>query len=289
MPIVVPVAPAIDPIKLLYIGDSSTGKTGSLASLAGAGYRLGIIDLDGGTEVIKNLLTSPTSKYPRDSMSRVFRIQLTEDMHFINGKFVPKMATSWSRLGDLLNKFKGTDPTHGPIDLGPVAQWGSNDILIIDSLTAAAQAALEFHYQLGGKLINGSSGFEYQRDIGTAQGYVEQMLRALCSKMLKCNVIVISHITYVADKEAPPPMPNEQPAEKGFPSAIGRAASPRIPQKFNHLLQAKFEGQGIGSVAKIFTKTQGPVLLKTAAPMTAKASYPLETGLADFFRAVRGQ
>ena len=39
-------------VKVLYIGDSGTGKTGSLASLVGAGYVLKILDLDNGLDAL---------------------------------------------------------------------------------------------------------------------------------------------------------------------------------------------------------------------------------------------
>src|ERR1017187_3368123 len=35
-------------VKILFIGDSGTGKTGALASLLSAGYKLNIIDMDNG-------------------------------------------------------------------------------------------------------------------------------------------------------------------------------------------------------------------------------------------------
>src|SRR5947207_14204487 len=39
-------------VKLLYIGDSGTGKTGSLTSLVKGGYKLRILDCDNGLDVL---------------------------------------------------------------------------------------------------------------------------------------------------------------------------------------------------------------------------------------------
>ena len=39
-------------VKLLYLGDSGTGKTGSLVSLVQAGYKLRVIDLDDGLDAL---------------------------------------------------------------------------------------------------------------------------------------------------------------------------------------------------------------------------------------------
>ncbi len=39
------------PIKLALLGNSGDGKTGALASLANAGYRLAVFDFDGGLDI----------------------------------------------------------------------------------------------------------------------------------------------------------------------------------------------------------------------------------------------
>ena len=45
-----------EPIKGLVLGNSGAGKTGSLASLAKAGYHFHIIDYDKGTNILRNIL-----------------------------------------------------------------------------------------------------------------------------------------------------------------------------------------------------------------------------------------
>ena len=40
------------PFKGMIIGDSGSGKTGSLASLAAAGYKLVIMDFDSGLDIL---------------------------------------------------------------------------------------------------------------------------------------------------------------------------------------------------------------------------------------------
>ena len=41
-------------VKMLYVGTSGTGKTGSLASLVAAGYKLRVLDLDNGVGTLIN-------------------------------------------------------------------------------------------------------------------------------------------------------------------------------------------------------------------------------------------
>ena len=42
------------PIKMLVIGDTGTGKTGALASLANSGYKLHILDYDNCLDFLSN-------------------------------------------------------------------------------------------------------------------------------------------------------------------------------------------------------------------------------------------
>ena len=42
-----------DYVKLLLCGDSGSGKSGALASLVGAGYKLRILDMDNGLDSLK--------------------------------------------------------------------------------------------------------------------------------------------------------------------------------------------------------------------------------------------
>ena len=54
-------------------------------------------------------------------------------------------------------------------------------------------------------------------------------------------------------------------------------------QYFNSTLQAKT----VGNQHVILTNTADHVELKTIAPLRVKPSYPLETGLAEYFRDIR--
>lgn len=51
--------------KILMIGNNGSGKTGSLVSLAKAGYKLRVLDLDKGTEILAQLLASDKAALAR--------------------------------------------------------------------------------------------------------------------------------------------------------------------------------------------------------------------------------
>lgn len=272
--------------KLLFIGDSGGGKSGALASLPAAGYNLRIVDTDNGLDVLKNLLTDPNSSYMRQdprSAERVHFVTLTDKMKNVNGKLMPTAATVWTRAIGLLQDWKEPEldaegkPIPGKFinQLGPITTWGPQDVLVIDSLTMLSNAALAFVLSMNGRL----GQHPQLQDWGAGQGLVEGLLQMLYDENVKCNVIVNCHITFIGDEGQP---------TRGYPNTLGKALPPKVGRYFNTILMARSTGQGTNIKRKILTNTNGVVELKNTAPLKVQAEYPLETGLADYFKAVRG-
>ncbi len=259
--------------KLLFIGDSGAGKTGALASLAAEGYKLHIMDLDNGLDVLKNLLTDHSSQYVKQNpkaADNVDFITITDQMKNINGRLVPKTATAWTRAVKLI-----MDWQDGEIKLGPITTWGQQDILVIDSLTMLSTAALNFILSMNGRL----GQRPHQSDWGDGQQLVEGMLQGLYDDGVQCNVIVCCHITFLGEDGGP---------LRGYPNTLGKALPPKVGRYFNTALMARTVGQGTMQKRKILTNTSGIVELKNTAPMRVLPEYDLSTGLAEYFKAVRG-
>lgn len=267
--------------KMLLLGDSGSGKTGALCSLAGVGYNLRILDLDNGLDVVKNILTDSTAPYGKDAASRVNFVTLTEKMKMVANKPVAVSANVWSRTMNLLSNW-----TDGEEKFGPVTTWGPNDILVVDSLTLLGTAAMNHILSLNGRL----GQHPYQSDWGLAQSLLESLLQMLFSTELRCNVIMLCHITMMGESVtgADGKTLNDVGVRKGYPNALGRSLPRRIGQYFNTSLMVTTSGTGAGVRRNIVTTTNGTVDLKNSHPIKVKPSYPQATGLADYFLAVRG-
>ena len=260
--------------KMLLIGNSGSGKTSALASLARAGYNLRIIDADAGTDILFNLLRDDPA-----AMERVIYELCQDKMKSVNGQAIPDgipgatkkalgLMTHWK-----MPETKGTDGVVYPAyDLGPISAWGSKDILVIDSLTHFSIAALRYcRVTMPSK--------DGRMDYYNAQQIIEGMLGLLCSDAIKCNVIVISHITYIG----------EEGNQRGYPAAIGSALSARIGSYFNTCLQVATKGFGANTKRMIYTQPIGDVDIKNSAPIGMPKEFGIENGLAEFFAHVRGE
>ena len=269
--------------KLLFLGQSGSGKSGALASLLAAGYNVRVVDFDNGIETLVNILTDAKSPYPKDSISRLDYFTLTDEYHELNGKPVCKSAKAWAKMVSLLGNW-----TDGDTKYGKITTWTNKDVLVLDTLTRLSTAAMNFNLQLNGLLGKPRTQNEARRDIWAAQSLIESLLQMLYDSSVHCNVIVNSHITYIDDEGQGPAMPDSEGRmtrlQHGFPSSLGKALGPRIPTYFNTTLLAKVDATGR---RRIHTQSTDLVNLKTSAPFRMPPTFPLETGLADYFKLVQ--
>lgn len=291
------------PIKAILIGESGDGKTGAVASLCGP-FNVRHVDLDNGANALLDLITSekPGSKYPRDAIEHYRWETLSEKMRFTtDGRIVPATATVWPKMIKLLEegKFSAKSKAEWSMlkqdipaaDFGGILKWTDKDVLVVDTMSTAGTAAQNFHLSFQSALGTVRTQNEWRRDIGAAQSYLDTLLQLVSSDQVKCNVLLLTHITYAkADGTL------AQPGEKdpatgmdvqmiGFPSTIGRAQTKNVAKLFNDVLLVK----RVGSTSTIYTKSQGQVKLKTGFPTRVKDQYPQETGLLQYFRDVRGE
>lgn len=247
-------------IKLLYIGDPGSGKTGSLASLVAAGYNMRIIDFD---ELLAPLLTYVNRTCP-DKINNVSYATFTD-------KYTPD-ATGNPVIQGIPNAFSRAVKCmeHWNIDgedLGKPATWGENTILVIDSLSSMAQAAFNWAAALN------PSVKDYLVKYGVAQERIKNQLLTLRATSFNTNVIVIAHVKY--DK-------NHLGIQKGFPKTVGNALDGDVGSWFSHILQAETP---LNSPRIIRTKPNGLIELKNTAILPD--TLPIDTGLATFFAATR--
>src|SRR5882672_2982586 len=144
--------------KLIYIGDSSTGKTGSLVSLLGAGYKFKILDLDNGLETMKIYareqqldLSGVEYETYRDEYRSTKQGAMLKGMPKAFTDALAKM-TEWSEIED--------DKT----------------IFVLDSLSAYGRAAYEW-----AKFMNPTSGSGKQQDARQWYFTAQQALEATIS------------------------------------------------------------------------------------------------------------
>lgn len=238
--------------KLLLVGDSGTGKTSSLATLANAGYKVNILDYDAGLDILKNYLTP-------DGLKNVNYLTLKDDM---------TKATAWQRGRDIVFKGWKTETE----DLGKVQDWSADTVLVIDSLTFMGDAAKHAAAALNGKPITGQLS---QQEWGEAVRVVENFLDYITSDFVKCNLVMTA---------LPLPLEDDSGVSRLYPSAVTKAfSSMKVAKYFNNLFRVANRRDGTP-----YFRTAGDARMacKNSAPKIIKPEE--DANLAEIFKKLQG-
>jgi len=248
-------------VKLLYIGDSGTGKTGSLASLVADGYKLRILDLDNGIDPLIAFVRrdSPANLDNIEYETRRDKYKGTASGPIVSGQpraFVDSLSlmTKWTS--------EPSDPS----------SWGEDTIFVLDSLTAMGRNALDWATGMAPMAKDPRNWYF------TAQKAVENVIAMLTSEGFNCNVIVITHVQF---KELP------DGTTRGYANAVGSALGPIIPKYFNSVVLAQSQGSGKNVKRTIQTVPTAFIDLKNPAPFKIDQILPLETGLSTLFKTLK--
>lgn len=246
-------------VKLLLTGDSGSGKSGALASLVAAGYRLRVLDMDNGLDPLKTFVMK---ECPQSVGNVEFRTLRDNVSTTAAGPKVVKPKAFVDAM-KMLDHWRYDD-----IDLGSPSTWGPDCICVLDSLSFFSDAAFDWAQSLN------PSAKDPRQWFYSAQQAVESALALLTSASFATNVIVSAHVRYTTGDDG---------RSKGYPNAIGSALGPTIPRYFNHWAQCENKA----GKRTIQTAATSMFDLKNTKPFTMEKSYDLSDGLAKFFAVLR--
>lgn len=249
--------------KLLLTGDSGSGKSGALASLVAAGYKLRILDMDNGLDPLKTFVMKDCPELADNVEYVTFR----DDYETTKTGIKVKKPQAFVAAMKLLDHWK-YDNAGTPIDLGPPADFGPDCIVVLDSLSFFSDAAFNWAESMNPTAKDPRQWFY------SAQQAVESALALLTSGSFRTNVIVSAHVRYTTGDDG---------ANKGYPNAIGSALGPTIPRYFNHWAQCANKA-GKRTIQTAATATFD---LKNTKPFEMEKTYDLSDGLAKFFAVLR--
>lgn len=242
--------------KALYIGDSGTGKTGSLVSLLSAGYNLKILDMDNGLD---SLVHYARAQCPERLVNVEFETIRDEYRASKAGPVIKGAPIAFVKALEIMTKWAEVED--------------ENTVFILDSGSAFGKAAYEW-----AKGLNPMAKDPRQWYFAGQQA-VEATIAMLTGDQFKMNVLVITHVNYKELSEG---------SSKGYANFIGSALGPIVAKYFNTLILAESQGAGTNTKRRIKTMPTGIIDLKVPNPKIER-ELPLETGLATLFTNLKGQ
>jgi len=227
------------------------------------GYKLRILDLDNGLDSLKLQIQQRGLK--ADTVD--FKTLRDKWKGGSQGPVLDGMPTAFTQAMQSLNHWKD-----GDVDLGKPSDWGPDTVLVVDSLTFLSEAAFNWATALN------PSAKDKRQIYGAAQDAIENTLALLTGESFRANVIVIAHVKYLDRPDG---------SQKGFPTSIGNALSPKIPAYFNNaaLVETTGAGQGLKRIVRVHST--GLIDLKSPASFKLAQQLPIETALSEIFKSNR--
>lgn len=232
-----------EPARVLLVGFPGSGKTGSLACLANAGFKLRVLDFDGNLK--------PLIQFTRPECRQNIDVITLEDKMRQGPKYAEPVGIpeAFSTAHKLLDHWKYKDGEE-EVDLGRSRDWGQDTIVVLDSLTAMGKAA----FRRAMVLQNKTPGNITDQVWGLAMEEQENFIERLTSAQNKHHVICLSHLVMVGPKEVRRGDDDITKEIKErmvdlvqtrlYPSALGQKLPPKIGAHFPCLLLLETQVKG---------------------------------------------
>ena len=247
------------PPRILICGEPAAGKTGSLAQLANAGYRLMIHDFDSNLRVIGSYLKPDAHADVYVSTYAAAKITNT-NLFAGTGVAGTQALNELRRFTKMLEHWKVPDGE----DLGPSTSWTPNDVVVIDSGTFLGELLL----------LAAKEDPETKRDdrslYNVAGRYYGAILDHLTGAKVGASVIVLTHLMQTGDKDEQGKITGRQ---RDIPVGVGEKFSKKMQTYFSDIWHLEVDRAG-GRVFK--TAATNSASLRTSAPTLIKASEPFD-------------
>lgn len=177
------------PVRILLSGFPGTGKTGSLAVLANAGWKLRVLDFDGNWEILKHHV-----KPDADCDLISFEDPIRMGARTMGADGVPTAFLDADRILDRW-RYKNGDEW---IDFGASKNWGEDTIICLDGLTGLTQAC----WYRALSLTNTAAGAgDMRRVYDFAANEELAFIRRLCAASSRHHFICLSHLKMIGPPE----------------------------------------------------------------------------------------
>ncbi len=278
-------------VRALIAGYPGAGKTGSLACLANAGFKLRVLNFGGQPESLAQYAIPGADV---DVISLEDKYVLTGAVATVSG-----MPSAFANAWKMLDRWRYEDDERGTldektgkkyVDLGASKDWGPDTIVVLDGTTGMASAAMDY-----ARAAMNKTPLNQTRQVwGVASNNMEAFIKRAGSMNNKHHFICIAHVKPIgpeAEADGDSDFMKQLKREKAelidtklFPTGVGRQLPQTIAGNFPICITAEVRTRGMKSqrilsaVAREDMTTKLPVL-----DITGCDALPVETGMLTIF------
>jgi hypothetical protein len=213
--------------KCLLLGDTGTGKTYSIRTLAEAGLEVFVLFTENGMLTLRD--TDPNKVHWHYIKPAPFDINAMKTVasNISKAQFqqitamVDVNKSKYGQLVDVLSAMASPVCDRTGKKFPPMDTWGLDKVVVIDSLSGLSLMALQL-------VIGGKPG-THEGEWGIAMGQIERLLNGICLAV-PTNFVLMSHI----ERE-----PNAiDGGLRLMASTLGKKLAPKLPRFFDEVIVA---------------------------------------------------
>lgn len=273
------------PVRGMIVGFPGSGKTGSLAVLLNAGFKLRILDYDG------NL--SPLIQHADPKLLKNLDAVYLEDKMRIGNFGVEPVGvpTAYAEGYRLMDEWKYKDPhTEEEVNLGKSSEWGLDTIVVLDSLTKQGDAS----FRRARKMLNKTPLNTTDRVWNLAMDEQLSFISRFASATNTHHVLALAHLKIISPRDVRKEDSDltvqlkrdiaELISPKYYPGALGWQLPQKIGGEFSLLMEARLESKAGRMVRTLNTIPRPELDLKFPGVTDLPAKVPASCGLLEVFK-----
>lgn len=282
------------PARMLIEGYPGTAKTGCIASLLNAGYKVRMVDYEANYAPLLQF-TNPEALGNLDIQT----FQDTMRMDHNNKMVSLGVPSAFNDSMRALKEWKYKDADGEEVNLGNSRDWGSDTVIVVDSFTANSEAIMRRTESMVNRKMQ-------LQDYGLAVDDQLAFFQTLCRynpdkpNVNAYHVVVLAHIQMIGPKEIEKKK-NETDADvtnreirmeaadllptRLYPIGVTKNFSQKIGKEFSSIIVAEVKTV-LGKPQRRLTCTLREEIDTKMPARSFKPDYPVETGLADIFSAL---
>lgn len=223
---------SIPGFNMLLAGGTGSGKTHSIRTLLEAGLEVFVLFTEPGQEVLGDLGCEDKLHWhyiPPANVDFTAMIDSAKKINTLNFDALAKLPAinkqKYSQFIQVLESLHDFPCDRCGSKFGDVTTWGTNRVLVIDSLSGLNIMAMD--------LVVGSKPTKSMSDWGVAMDNLERLIQKLCTDTA-CHFVLTAHVEPEKDEETG--------RTSLMVSTLGRKLAPRMPRFFSDVVHAQRAG-----------------------------------------------
>lgn len=273
---------------MLIVGYPGGGKTGAVASLLNAGYKVRLVDFEGNYQPLL-AFTDPDKLANLDIVTFQDKLMMGP-----SGPEPEGIPQAFNNAMKMLKHWK-YDDDGTEVDLGKSAEWGPDTVVVVDSMTALGEVSMRRARKMMNKNLTNTTAAVWGMAVEDQMAFI----KTLNADKNRYHVVVLAHLQMIgpetpmttnSESQDIKDLKEQMAIEKAeliptrlYPRAVTKNLSTVIHKEFSSMIIAERKVKPGNKIERVLRTISGEELDTKMPARNVEAAYPLDTGLATIF------